>query len=123
VPSGFDRTHVASAALTYDFGAGFRGGLRSLFYTGAPIIRRPEGEPILVKERLPPFFRTDWRFEKRFSIADTGFISIVAEMQNTFLAAETIGEDCRGGIFEPLVCGPEVIGPVVIPSLGVEGGF
>ncbi len=123
--SGFDRTFVGSAALTYDFGAGFRGGLKQLFYTGAPIIRLFEDKP-LYAGRLPSFYRLDWRFEKRFSVGETGYVTLVAELLNSFFADEVIGEECRTAFTdgEPYYrCDPNVVGPVSIPSLGVEGGF
>jgi len=75
----------------------------------------------------------DWRLEKRWSIGKTGFVSVVAEVLNTFLAKEVVGEsceivadatDCEGGVCNSKeVCGPSTLGPVAIPSLGVEGGY
>jgi hypothetical protein len=59
--------------------------------------------------RDPPFYRIDFRVEKKWHIRKTGWISFVAEMLNATLNTETIG-------------GNEV-GPVTIPSLGLEGGF
>jgi hypothetical protein len=51
----------------------------------------------------------DVRLEKRWNLGDTAWLSFVAEGMNVTLSKETI-ED-------------EEIGPVSIPSLGVEGGF
>ena len=72
-----------------------------------------------VKGRLPPFYRLDWRVEKRFDIGETGFVTMVLEALNTFLADETLGESCD----EKGRCDPTTLGPIVIPSFGVEGGF
>ena len=121
VPSGFDRTHVASVALTYDFGKGFHAGLKNLFYTGNPVLTRdPKTDRIIdTGKRLSPFYRLDARFEKRFTILTKGYLSLVAEMLNVFIAKETIGVDCSTGP----VCQPQYLGPVVIPSIGIEGGF
>jgi TonB family protein len=100
-PSAFDRTHVLNAALTFDLGRSWRAGTRGLFYTGTPI----RGED----ERNPPFYRLDLRAEKRWSWGKTTWLSFVAEVMNATLSKETIGE--------------REIGPVTIPSLGLEGGF
>ncbi|MCK6536512.1 MAG: TonB-dependent receptor [Polyangiaceae bacterium] len=100
-PSAFDRTHVLNAALTYDLGRSWRAGTRGLFYTGTPI----RGED----ERNPPFYRLDLRAEKRWSWGKTTWLSFVAEVMNATLSKETIGD--------------REIGPVTIPSLGLEGGF
>jgi hypothetical protein len=40
-------------------------------------------------------------------------------MLNTFLAREALGESCN----ELGVCTPDRLGPIAIPSFGVEGGF
>lgn len=117
-PSGFDRTHVATAALTYDFGRGYSFGMRHLFYTGTPLLEDSD-EGVRVVRRLPPFYRLDWRFEKRWTIGKRGWVSFIAEVLNTFLAAETLSEDCA----RPDACSPSKLGPVTIPSLGVEGAY
>lgn len=117
-PSGFDRTHVATAALTYDFGRGYSFGMRHLFYTGAPLLEDTD-EGVRVVRRLPPFYRLDWRFEKKWTIGRRGWVSFIAEVLNTFLAAETLSEDCS----RPDACTPSKLGPVTIPSLGVEGAY
>jgi hypothetical protein len=121
-PSGFDRTHVATAAVTADFTHGFKGGVRQLFYTGAPLLDVREDE-VLVRKRLPPFYRIDTRFEKRWTLGKTGFISLVVEVLNTFLAQEVLGEDCVVDDAGRQRCSPSKLGPVTIPSLGLEGGY
>ncbi len=133
VPSGFDRTHVGSAAFSFDFGAGFFGGLRNLFYSGSPLIKDDLDGRLVVKDRLDAFYRLDWRFEKRWTLGQTGWIALVAEVANTFLAAEEIGEECAYELasdpnsIAPVViaerCQRTTLGPVTIPSLGVEGGY
>jgi hypothetical protein len=121
-PSGFDRTHVATAALTYDFGRGWRAGLKQVFYTGTPLLQQLSNGEIRVKKRLPPFYRLDWRLEKKWTMGKTGFVSFVAEALNTFVASEVVGEECEDAL-DPDTCAPSKIGPVAIPSLGVEGGY
>jgi hypothetical protein len=117
-PSGFDRTHVASAALSFDFGAGYKGGIRQLLYTGTPLLDVSGSAP-RVKERLPPFYRMDFRLEKRFTIGKTGFVTMVLEALNSFLADEVLGESCD----EQGRCEQTTLGPIAIPSFGVEGGY
>jgi TonB family protein len=119
--SAFDRTHVLNVAGSYDFGRGFKAGTRMLLYSGYPITQIA---PTLLYQlqqtgRLPPFFRFDARLEKRWSVASgRGWLSLVLEVQNAFGAKEMlvspdqcgVGKDCR-------------IGPITIPSIGLEGGF
>jgi TonB family protein len=112
--SAVDRTHVGNVALAYDLGRNWRAGTRFMFYSGVPKI--PTGPPGL---RLPPrttdvtrepgFYRLDLRIEKRWPITQRAWISLVAEMLNATFHKETIGDTA--------------IGPVTIPSIGVEGGF
>jgi hypothetical protein len=130
LPSGFDRTHVASAALSYDFGSGFGGGIRNLFYTGTPLVK-DRGPILIVADRLAPFYRMDWRFEKKWRLGQRGFITLVFEVANSFLAKEQVGQTCDyefGRVDgEPVIlgehCKPTTLGPVTIPSIGLEGGY
>lgn len=115
-PSQFDRTHVLNAALGYDFGKGYKTGLRWVLYSGTP--SAPASVPIPYPERLPPFFRFDWRAEKRWTVAKTGFVGVILELSNAFLQEEVIGVAC--GLTG---CEEQRIGPVAIPSIGIEGGF
>lgn len=65
-------------------------------------------------ERGPAFYRVDLRLEKRWQVGKQGWLSFVTEVMNATLSKETFasgtGEDTT-------------IGPVTIPSVGVEGGF
>jgi TonB family protein len=109
--SAADRTHVVNAAVAYDLGRGFRSGARAVFYTGAPVATSSGAAVTRTTrtEREPAFFRLDLRFEKRWNVGRTGFLSLVTEVMNATLNKETFGD--------------EEIGPVVIPSLGLEAGF
>jgi TonB family protein len=112
-PSAFDRTHVASAALAYDLGKRWRAGARVVFYTGVPKTVTARGlivpPPGLHPERDPSFFRLDLRLEKRWLVGSRGYLSLVFEVLNSTLSKETIAS--------------QTIGPVTIPSIGLEGGF
>ncbi|HVJ90451.1 MAG TPA: energy transducer TonB [Labilithrix sp.] len=110
----FDRTHVLNAALAFDLGKNWRAGTRFTFYTGLPKAPDPTDDA----ERLQPFYRVDLRLEKRWQLHKTWWISAVAEWLNATLTKEAIATTCTlAG------CQAQLIGPVTIPSLGVEGGF
>jgi hypothetical protein len=110
----FDRTHVLNAALAYNLGKNWRAGTRFTFYTGLP--KAPSADD--PSTRLPAFYRIDLRLEKRWQLSQKVWISLVAEWMNATLKKEAVGTDCtlQG-------CTPTLVGPVSIPSLGVEGGF
>ena len=112
--AAFDRTHVLNAAVAYDLGRGWRAGTRVTFYTGFP--KQPN--PTDPGTRLAPFFRLDLRLEKRWQLGRGTWISFVAEFLNATLSKEQIGTSCT-----LTGCQATSIGPVSIPSLGVEGGF
>jgi hypothetical protein len=112
--ASFDRTHVVNAALAYNLGESWRVGTRVIFYTGLP--KAPD--PLDSSTRLPPFFRVDLRLEKRWPLGPRAWISAVAEFMNATLSKEAVSTSCSlNG------CQSMTIGPVSIPSLGVEGGF
>jgi hypothetical protein len=110
----FDRTHVLNTALAFDLGRRWRAGTRVTFYTGLPKLPDPSDS----STRLPSFFRIDLRLEKRWQLGKTWWISAVAEWMNATLSKEAVSTTCtlQG-------CTYQTIGPVTIPSLGVEGGF
>lgn len=113
--ASFDRTHVLNLAAAYDLGRGFRAGSRIVFYTGLP--KASTGEPGEAT-RLPAFFRLDLRLEKRFRFGRKSQLAIVAEWMNATLSKEAITTTCTlDG------CQAETLGPVTIPSLGLEGTF
>jgi TonB family protein len=109
----FDRTHVASGALAYDLGRRWRFGTKLTFYTGIPRTTTTNTAAgsitTLTGERDPAFYRIDVRLEKRWQLTENAWLSFVAEMLNATMHKETIS-----GI---------QVGPVSIPSLGLEGGF
>jgi hypothetical protein len=58
----------------------------------------------------------------------TGYIAFIAEGQNVTLSKEqtSYGMSCSGnvtGSSQTTQCRPSTIGPLTIPSLGVEGSF
>ncbi|HEU4403670.1 MAG TPA: TonB-dependent receptor plug domain-containing protein [Polyangiaceae bacterium] len=118
-PATFDRTHVLNAALAYGLGRGWRAGTRVVVYTGIPRAtsdpddERP-GAPAAppgprARGREPPFFRLDLRLEKRWDVGRAGWVSLVIEALNATLNREFVGG--------------ERLGPISVPSVGVEGGL
>jgi hypothetical protein len=117
VPAAFDRTHVLNAVAAYDIGRHWRAGGRFVFYTGTP-----ETADLGVKRdsRLPPFYRLDVRLEKRWPFGSAGaFWALVFEVLNTTLNREVVARNCG----DDGDCDDDAIGPVVIPSIGLEGRF
>ncbi len=118
-PANFDRTHVFNLALAYSLGHHWRAGARFVFYTGFPVrqdipgVLRSEHPP-----RIPSFYRIDARIEKRWRLGKHGYWAFVIEMLNATLNKETVNVDCSGGS-----CQSDEIGPVSIPSIGVEASF
>lgn len=131
--SAYDRTHVVNAVASWDVGAGWRLGGRFVLYTGTPV-SPPEpahaaqavGRP---PERTPPFLRVDVRVEKRWTFGRHGFVAVVLEGLNATLSREVTGYRCGTALVLPdrpaptPACRERIIGPVAVPSLGVEGGF
>jgi hypothetical protein len=118
-PSNFDRTHVLNAAVSVDMGKGWLGGARLLFYTGAPTNQSTSPNLATPPSRLPPFWRLDLRIEKRWNVGSRGgHMSLVLETLNTTLNKEVLNYTCT-----PSSCTGDGIGPIAIPSIGVEGGF
>ena len=112
--SAFDRTHVGNVAAAYDLGRLWRVGARFTLYTGTPVV--PPGGNALIPpprslspDRDPTFYRVDLRLEKRWNLTKTAWLSFVIEVFNTTLHKEVLqGQE---------------IGPVTIPSIGLEGAF
>jgi TonB family protein len=119
--SPFDRTHVFQVGGSVDLGAGWRTSLRFLTYRGWPSDGPGSGPPLSRRgsaERLPAFVRLDARIEKRWRIRKAGYISLVLEGLNTTATEEIVGREC-----DPLGCRNQTIGPIVVPSFGVEGAL
>jgi TonB family protein len=116
-PSGFDRTHVLQAGLSYEVASRVRLGARGVFYTGIPELNL-EGSPHFESARRgKPFFRLDLRAEKRFLIGRRGYLDVVAEVLNATSTREVVRLDCGE------VCRERTAGPVILPSVGIEAGF
>lgn len=123
-PAAFDRRHVLNASVAYNLGRKWRAGTRFVFYTGAPkrqstTTSSPSSETPTATtttstvdsnpERDPAFYRFDLRLEKLWQFSATRQISFVAEVLNATMNKEVFN-------------GSE-IGPIFVPSIGVEGAF
>jgi hypothetical protein len=116
-PSSADRTHVLNLAAAYRLSDSWRMGARFVFYSGVPAeVAYPRAA--VSPPRGPVFHRLDWRLEKRWPLGEDGFWALVAEVQNTTLRPETLDVSCYA-----YACDAESIGPVTVPSLGIEAQF
>jgi hypothetical protein len=136
IAGDYDRTHVLNVIGAYDLGRGWRVGARVVFYTGTPYSDNyPPGQgspvPPLNDRRYPPFYRVDLRVEKRWSLSVLGkerSIAFVAEVQNATLSKEATAYDCATmqiGSAPPTTgtCSVRYLGPITLPSIGVEAFF
>jgi len=116
-PSGFDRTHVLQAALSYELSPGFRVGARSVLYSGVPELNLEGAPHFNGSRRGAPFFRLDLRAEKRFRVGERGYWGLIGEILNATSTREVVRLDCGE------ICRERSAGPVVLPSIGLEAGF
>ena len=117
-PATTDRTHVLNVAASYDLGKNWRLGSRLLFYTGIPAevayIEAARHPP-----RTPPFWRLDFKIEKRWYIKRPNrWWGLNLEVLNTTLNKEQLTGSCNA-----FQCKYEEIGPVTVPSIAFEGAF
>jgi hypothetical protein len=130
VPSDLDRTHVLNVILAFDLGRNWRAGNRFVFYTGAPYSELMGNlpSPPYNSRRDPAFFRADLRLEKRWLFAAGRSVAFVFEGQNVTLSKEAnvLGMDCRGEgtpTESTTECERGMVGPITLPSIGVEAFF
>lgn len=115
--AAFDRPHVIQAAAAVDLGRRWRAGTRLMLMSGVPTqTDTPEG-PLFGGERAPAFFRADLRVEKRWILSEQVSLAAVAEVLNATLAQEVTGRKCTA------TCTESRVGPITIPSVGVEAAF
>jgi hypothetical protein len=127
--ASFDRTHVLNVVASYDLGARWRAGARFVTYTGLPYSNSRFGIPVPPYDgmRMPAFYRIDLRLEKRWKVGTTATIALVFEGMNVTLNKEVLAAHCSpaqgrtaGGLDR---CTFDTLGPVSVPSVGVEGFF
>ncbi len=128
--SPFDRTHVLSAVARYDFGHGIDVGLRATYNSGRPDIPSvsrsggsvlyafPSGQ--VPQHRLPAFYRVDARAEKKWTFASGRWFAVTLEFFDATLNSEAVDFQCDIAAWR---CTAQKVGPIALPSVGVEGGF
>jgi TonB family protein len=128
VLSEFDRTHVLNLVGAVDLGHGWRFSSRFYLYSGRPYTSLHLGDipvPPYNRDRLPAFWRIDLRVEKQWKLGERGRISFVIEGLNVTFNREAFGASCprsSTGLLQR--CDEyQYLGPVAIPSIGVEGSY
>lgn len=117
-PSSFDRRHVLNVALAFDLGSRWRLGGRALAYSGIPA-EVAYAAAAVEPPRTPWYYRLDFRLEKRWLIGSDGaWWALILEVLNTTLNEEVLRSSCYA-----YGCQQEPLGPVTIPSLGLEASF
>jgi TonB family protein len=132
VRSEFDRTHVVSAVLGWNMGAGFQFGLRGYFASGRRFevyCPTPDCVPggtsdapreYWLRGRLPNFYRADLRFEKRWEIGYTSWLAVTLEWFNATLTKETTAVSWSPELGRLVYLERDAL---TLPSLGIEAGF
>jgi hypothetical protein len=128
--SPFDRTHVLSAVARYDFGHGVDVGVRFTYDTGRPDIpsvSRSGGSVIYAfnagavpQHRLPSFYRVDLRAEKKWTFDHGRWLAVTVEFFDATLNKEAVEFQCSVTEWR---CTAQTVGPIALPSVGVEGGL
>lgn len=123
-----DSTHVVSVSLGYDLGLGWRLGGRFFYRSSRPYhqtCETPDCAPGVTSNRyivsgtLPDFARVDVRVEKRWTFANGRWLAGALEVFNALDAAETTGVNYS--LQEGLTRNTQ--NAILLPSIGVEGGF
>jgi TonB family protein len=125
-PSEFDRPHLVSASLGYDFGAGIRVGVRTYYASGqrfffgcGPSGASVDAPGFCRRGRLPDFFRLDTRLEKRWTFSSGSWIGVNFEWFNATVSKEAYDvEVADNGTLRP-----RYQPALTIPSVGLEAGF
>jgi hypothetical protein len=124
--SEYDRTHVVSVVGSYDLGHSWRVGARLFAYSGRPYTAVVGTRPVVPYDssRLPGFYRVDARLEKAWTFGGNR-LALVLEGVNVTLNKEAVSATC-GGPAQPAgpnACTIDTLGPITIPSIGLEGAF
>ncbi len=119
--SVWDRTHLLSVVLGYDLGSEWRIGTRFFFESGR-LYRAVCADCAIAYTatgQLPPFYRLDARIEKKWSLSNGKWLRATLECFNVFDKPEPIFADYS--LRDGLVVRTQ--SPIILPSIGLEGGF
>lgn len=116
--SAYDRPHVVNAAVTYDWGNGWRSGARLAFASGIPGGREVPPDKIYDQSRSRPYVRLDLKTEKRWQLGPDAWWGLNAEVMNVNAGTEVLRRTCTPG-----GCDDVAAPPLVLPSVGIEGAF
>jgi TonB family protein len=125
-----DQTHMLTALVSFEIGAGFEFGLRARYATGfprTPVVgafydtRRGRYEPVLGEQnavRIPSFFQLDARLSKRFDFT-TSELEVYLDVQNA-----TYQENAEEIAYSPDYSEQRyVLGLPILPVLGARWEF
>jgi TonB family protein len=132
--TSWDRTHVLSVVLGYDLGNHWRIGARVFVESGRPwpatctncdptTGATPAGQSaafVTPAGNLPVFWRLDARLEKRWEFRGGAWLGATLECFNTFDKPEPTGDTWDAVHRKPV---PDYQSPIILPSIGAEGGF
>ncbi len=130
VPAAFDRRHVIQVALAFDLGKKWRSSIRAVTYSGLPSFsdngyldyEGGESAPRTNPQHLPRtpwYWRLDLRVQKRWPVGTHGaYWAVTFEALNATLNREVVSQSCS-----PYQCIQQKIGPITLPSLGVEAAY
>ncbi|HEX3343122.1 MAG TPA: hypothetical protein VHS09_01065, partial [Polyangiaceae bacterium] len=127
--ASFDRTHVVNVVASYDLGRRWSAGARFVAYTGLPYSNSRFGVPVAPYGgvRMPAFYRIDLRLEKHWKVGTSATIALVFEGMNVTLNKEVLSAHCSPTLGQTAAgldrCTFDTLGPVSVPSVGVEGFF
>jgi hypothetical protein len=118
-PATTDRTHVFNLGVSFDLGRNWRAGSRFIFYTGIPA-QVAYLEAARHPPRTPPFWRVDWKLEKRWYIKPPNrWWGFSLEVLNTTLNKEQLQGSCNAYdcVYEELPI------PITLGSINFEGAL
>jgi len=128
VPAAFDRRHVLQAALAFNLGRNWRSSIRGVVYSGIPshadtVVSAVGNVDVRLNAeylpRTPAYWRLDLRLQKRWLVGNRGaHWALTFEVLNTTLNREAVSQFCS-----PESCRASRIGPITIPSIGVEAAY
>ena len=72
------------------------------------------------QRRLPDYYRFDARLDKRWDLGGGEWVTVVAEFFDATLTKEAVDYKCN---FLTRLCAAEYVGPIALPSIGLEGGW